>query len=143
MRFMIIIKSDEQTDAGRAPTEAEFTAMAEFNQQMADAGILLGAEGLLDSGKGARVKMAGGQTTVTDGPFTEAKELVAGFWLIRVDSLQEALDWAGRVPCPPHIEMNLEVRQVVEAAEDYAETYTETLKQGEDRMRAQIAANEG
>jgi hypothetical protein len=143
MRFMIIIKSDEKTDAGRVPSEAEFTAMAQFNQEMADAGILLGAEGLLDSGKGARVKMSGGKTTITDGPFTEAKELIAGFWLIRADSLEQALDWASRVPSPPHIETNLEVRQVVEAAEDFAENYTEELKQGEDRLREQIAGNEG
>ncbi|MET0237381.1 MAG: YciI family protein [Kibdelosporangium sp.] len=139
---MIIIKSDENTDAGRTPSEAEFKAMAEFNQQMADAGILLGAEGLLDSGKGARVSKSGGTTTIVDGPFTEAKELIAGFWLIRADSLREALDWAARVPSPPHLETNLEVRQVVEAATDFGENYTEELRQGEDRLREQIAGND-
>ncbi|WP_312024919.1 YciI family protein [Kibdelosporangium aridum] len=139
---MIIIKSDEKTDAGRVPSEAEFTAMAEFNQEMADAGILVGAEGLLDSGKGARVHMSGGKTTITDGPFTESKELVAGFWMIKVDSLEEAIDWASRVPSPPEIETNLEVRQVVDAAGDYAETYTEELKEGEDKLREQIAENQ-
>nr|WP_042181201.1 YciI family protein [Kibdelosporangium sp. MJ126-NF4]CEL14881.1 PhnB protein [Kibdelosporangium sp. MJ126-NF4]CTQ96488.1 PhnB protein [Kibdelosporangium sp. MJ126-NF4] len=141
MRFMIIIKSDEKTDAGRVPSEAEFAAMAQFNQEMADAGILLGAEGLLDSGKGARVRLSGGKTTITDGPFTESKELVAGFWLIRTNSLEEAIDWASRVPSPPTIETNLEVRQVVDAAEDYAETYTEGLRDGEDKLREQIAGN--
>lgn len=141
MRFMIIIKSDERTDAGRVPSEDEFTAMAEFNQEMADAGVLLGAEGLLDSGKGARVRLAGGKTTITDGPFTESKELVAGFWLIRAGSIEEAIDWASRVPSPPHIETNLEVRQVVEAAADFAGTYTDELKQDEDRLREQIADN--
>ncbi|MFC0112997.1 YciI family protein [Kibdelosporangium aridum] len=139
---MIIIKSDEKTDAGRVPSEAEFTAMAQFNQEMADAGILVGAEGLLDSGKGARVQMSGGKTTITDGPFTESKELVAGFWMIKVDSLEEAIDWASRVPSPPEIETNLEVRQVVDAAEHYAETYTEELKEGEDKLRDQIAENQ-
>src|SRR5882762_468183 len=104
MRFMIIIKSDEKTDAGRIPTEAELSAMSAFNMQMAEAGVMLAGEGLLESGKGARVKISGGKTTITDGPFTEAKELVAGFWLIRADSLQEALEWARRVPSPPHIE---------------------------------------
>ncbi|ONI79276.1 dehydrogenase [Actinosynnema sp. ALI-1.44] len=142
MRFMIIIKSDEKTDAGRVPTEAEFAAMARFNQEMADAGILLGAEGLLDSAKGARVQLSGGKTTITDGPFTESKELVAGFWMIRADSLEEAIDWAGRVPSPPHIETNLEVRQVVEAAADFAETYTDELREGEDKLREQIADNQ-
>jgi hypothetical protein len=139
---MIIIKSDEETDAGRVPTEDEFAEMARFNQEMADAGVLLGAEGLLDSDKGARVRLSGGNTTITDGPFTESKELVAGFWIIRADSLEEAIDWASRVPSPPDVETNLEVRQVVEAFEDYAETYTEELKEGEDRLREQMAGNE-
>ncbi|MFB9303959.1 YciI family protein [Kibdelosporangium philippinense] len=139
---MIIIKSDEKTDAGRVPTEEEFAAMAEFNQEMADAGILLGAEGLLDSGMGARVLMSGGKTTITDGPFTESKELIAGFWLIKADSLEEAIDWASRVPSPPDIETSLEVRQVVSAAEDFAQTYTEQLREGEDKLREQIAENQ-
>jgi hypothetical protein len=142
MRFMIIIKSDETTDAGRVPTEQEFAAMADFNQEMADAGILLAAEGLLDSARGARVRLAGGATTIVDGPFTEAKELIAGFWLIHAESLEEALGWASRVPSPPDIETNLEVRQVVEAAVDFAETYTDELKQDEDRLREQIGENQ-
>ncbi|MBP2331049.1 hypothetical protein JOF56_011434 [Kibdelosporangium banguiense] len=121
MRFMIIIKSDEESGPGRAPTQDEFTAMAEFNQQMADAGILLGAEGLLDSGAGARVRLADGIATIIDGPFTEATDLIAGFWLIEAESLEHALEWASQVPSPPDIETNLEVRQVVEVAEVYTE----------------------
>ncbi|CAM3554611.1 YciI family protein [Kibdelosporangium persicum] len=139
---MIIIKSDEETEAGRVPSEDEFAEMARFNQEMADAGVLLAAEGLLDSHKGARVRLSGGNTTITDGPFTESKELVAGFWIIRADSLEEAIDWASRVPSPPDVETNLEVRQVAEAFEDYAETYTEELKQGEDKLREQMAENQ-
>ncbi|TCO48154.1 YciI family protein [Actinocrispum wychmicini] len=137
MRFMMIIKSNEQTDAGRIPTEAELAAMAGYNQQLADAGILLAGEGLRDSGKGARVKKSGGKTTITDGPFTEAKELVAGFWIIQADSLAEAMEWAGRVPCPPHIELNLEVREVVEA-EHFGDAFTPELQEQEARLRAQI-----
>jgi hypothetical protein len=137
MRFMIIIKSDETTDAGRVPTEAELKAMGAFNEEMAKAGVMLGGEGLRESGKGARVKISGGKTTITDGPFTEAKELVAGFWLIRADSLEEALEWASRVPSPPHIETNLEVRQVVEA-EDFGDSFTPELREAEERLRAQL-----
>ncbi|MET0134528.1 MAG: YciI family protein [Kibdelosporangium sp.] len=138
MRFMMIIKSDETTETGREPTEAEIKAMSEFNQEMVDAGILLAGEGLRESAKGARVKISGGRTTVTDGPFTEAKELVAGFWIFRADSLEEALSWAKRVPSPPHIETNLEVRQVVEA-EDFGDAFTPELREAEERMRAQSA----
>jgi hypothetical protein len=117
MRFMIIVKSDEKTDLGRVPSDEEFAAMADFNQEMADAGILLAAEGLLDSGCGARVRLAGGETTIVDGPFTEAGDLVAGFWIVQADSLEEALGWASRVPSAPDVETNLEVRQIVEAAD--------------------------
>jgi hypothetical protein len=141
MRFMMIIKSDEQTDAGRAVTEAELKAMGEFNQQMVDAGVMLAGEGLRESERGARVKIAGGKTTVTDGPFTEAKELVAGFWIIQAESLEEAVAWAKKVPSPPHIETNLEVRQVVEA-EDFGEEFTTELREAEERMRAQSEANQ-
>jgi hypothetical protein len=99
---------------------------------------MLAGEGLRESAKGARVKISGGTTTVTDGPFTESKELVAGFWLIRVDSLEEALEWAARVPSPPHIETNLEVRQVVEA-EDFGDAFTPELQEAEQRLRAKNA----
>jgi hypothetical protein len=143
MRFMIIIKSNEKTDLGigvrsEAEVTAMLTAMSKFNQEMTDAGILLAGEGLRESAKGARVKMSGGKTTITDGPFTEAKELVAGFWIINVDSLQQAVEWAAKVPSPPQIETNLEVRQVVEA-EDFGEAFTPELQETEERMRAQAA----
>jgi hypothetical protein len=138
MRFMIIIKSDEKTDAGRQVTEAELAAMGAFNEEMAKAGILLAAEGLRESAKGTRVQKSGGKTTITDGPFTEAKELVAGFWLIRVDSLAEAVEWASRVPSPPHLETNLEVRQVAEA-EDFGDAFTPELREAEQRLREQAA----
>jgi hypothetical protein len=138
MRFMIIIKSNEETEAGRKVTEAELAAMGAFNEEMVKAGILLGGEGLRESSTGARVKISGGTTTITDGPFTEAKELVGGFWLIRVNSKEEALEWAGRVPSPPHIETNLEVRQVVEA-EDFGDAFTPELQEAEQRLRARAA----
>jgi hypothetical protein len=135
MRFMMIIKSDEATEAGRQITEAELKAMGAYNQELVDAGILLAGEGLRESERGARVKISGGKTTVTDGPFTEAKELVAGFWIIRADSLEEAVEWASKVPSPPHIETNIEVRQVVEA-EDFGDAFTPELQEAEERMRA-------
>jgi hypothetical protein len=138
MRFMIIIKSNEKTDAGRVANEAELRAMGAFNAEMAAAGVLLAGEGLTSSAKGARVKITGGKTTITDGPFTEAKELVAGFWLIRADSLEQALEWAARVPSPPHIETNLEVRRVIEA-EDFGDAFTPELRAAEERLRAQAS----
>ncbi|GAB3876697.1 YciI family protein [Kibdelosporangium lantanae] len=140
MRFMIIIKSNEETDAGRVPTEAELSAMSDFNQQLVDAGVMLAGEGLRESAKGAKVRKSGGKTTVTDGPFTEAKELVAGFWLIRADSLAEALEWATKVPSHPDFEMNLEVREVVEA-DYFGDAFTPELQEKEERMRAQAAVN--
>jgi hypothetical protein len=140
MRFMMIIKSNPKTETelgGRSEAEinAMLTAMSKFNEEMAEAGILLAGEGLRESAKGARVKIAGGKTTVTDGPFTEAKELVAGFWIIRADSLEQALEWAAKVPSPPHIETNLEVRQVVEA-DDFGDAFTPELRETEERIRA-------
>jgi hypothetical protein len=140
MRFMMIIKSNEETDAGRVPTEAELTAMSDYNQQLIDAGVMLAGEGLRESTRGAKVRKSGGKTTVTDGPFTEAKELVAGFWLIRADSLEEAVEWATKVPSVPHVELNLEVREVVEA-DYFGDAFTPELQEKEERMRAQAAAN--
>jgi hypothetical protein len=138
MRFMMIIKSDPATEVGRPITEAELAAMGAYNQRLVDAGVMLGGEGLRESAKGARVKISGGRTTVTDGPFTEAKELVAGFWIIRADSLAEAVEWARKVPSPPGVETNIEVRQVVEA-EDFGDAFTPELQEAEERVRAQAA----
>ncbi len=115
MRFMILIKSDQNTEAGVMPSEEVFTEMGKYNDELAKAGVLLTADGLHPSSKGARVQFSGSQTTVTDGPFTGAKELIAGFWLIQVKSKEEAIDWVKRVPNPEGGDVEIELRQVFEA----------------------------
>jgi hypothetical protein len=114
MRFMLIVKSDQKSEAGALPSEKELIAMGKFNDEMIKAGIMLTAEGLLASSKGARVTFSGGKPTVKDGPFSEAKELVGGFWVIQVKSKAEAVAWASRVPFERG---EIEVRQVSEAAD--------------------------
>jgi hypothetical protein len=115
MRFMMIVKANKDSEAGIMPSEELLAEMANFNQQMADAGVLLDGVGLQASSKGARVKFKGGKTIVTDGPFTETKDLIAGYWMIRVKSKQEAIDWARQSPNPhPDEESEIELRQVFE-----------------------------
>ncbi|OXM51197.1 YciI family protein [Amycolatopsis alba] len=138
MRYMIIIKADEDSEAGKLPPMEAFTAMAKFNQEMHDAGILLSGEGLQQSSKGARVTIGAAGTTVTDGPFTEAKELVGGFWIVDVPSRAEAIEWAKRCPTPPNSDTVLEVRKILEA-EDFGEAFTPELQENEQRMRDEIA----
>jgi hypothetical protein len=120
MRFMMLIKSDEESEAGQLPSPELFAAMDKFNEEMVKAGVLLSAEGLHPSSRGARVKLSGLKRTVVDGPFPETKELIAGFWMIEVGSLQEAIDWAMRVPNDPTRpggEGEIEIRQVFELSE--------------------------
>ncbi|MCW5713517.1 MAG: YciI family protein [Bauldia sp.] len=137
MRFMLIVKGNEDTEAGIMPSEADLTAMGNFNEEMVKAGIMKAGEGLHPSVRGARVKFKGSQTTVVDGPFAEAKELVAGFWIIDVPSLADAVAWARRVPSPEGNESEIEVRQVFET-EDFGAELTPELRAQEDRMRAAI-----
>ena len=111
MRFMMMVKADKNTEAGVLPDEKQLADMAKFNEEMVKAGVMLAGEGLQPSSKGARVRFADGKPSVTDGPFTEAKELVAGFWLIQVKSKAEALEWAKRVP---FVDGEIEIRQVFE-----------------------------
>ena len=115
MRFMVIVKADKNSEAGIMPSEQLLAEMGKFNEELAEAGVLLAAEGLHASSKGARIKFSGEKRTVTDGPFTEAKELIAGFWLIQVKSKAEAIEWASRVPFTDGEEV--EVRQVFEASD--------------------------
>ena len=118
MRFMLLIKADEKSEAGILPSRELVAAMGEFNEQMVEAGVLLAAEGLQSSSKGARVTFSRGRPIVTDGPFAETKELIAGFWIIEVDSLQEAIDWALRVPSPDgEMEGEIEIRPVFEVTD--------------------------
>ncbi len=139
MRFMILIKANGDTEAGVMPDEQMLTAMGKFNEELARAGVMLAGEGLHPSSKGARVRFSGGRTTVIDGPFTEAKELIAGFWLWRVGSLAEAIEWVKRCPTSPGVDSEIEIRQVFEA-EDFGPEFTPELREQEDRMRAEIAA---
>ena len=118
MRFMLIVKGDQNSEAGVMPTDEHLAEMGVFNDQMVKSGVMLAGEGLQASSKGARVKFKGGKPTVIDGPFTEAKELVAGFWLIQVRSKAEAIEWARRVP---FVDGEIEVRQVFEL-EDFNQT---------------------
>lgn len=138
MRFMIMLKADKTTEAGGLPDEKVLTDMGKFNEELVKAGVMLAGEGLHPSSKGARVKFSGDKVTVIDGPFTEAKELVAGFWLWQVKSKAEAIEWVKRCPHPPQGEMEIEVRQVFEA-EDFGAEFTPELREQEERLRAEIA----
>ncbi len=136
MRFMILVKADKSSEAGVLPDEKLLTEMGKYNEELVKAGVMLAGEGLQPSSKGARVKFSGGKRTVIDGPFTEAKELIAGFWLIQVKSKEEAIEWVKRVPFD---EGEIEIRQVFEA-EDFGAEFTPELREQEERLRAQVAA---
>src|SRR4051812_9045295 len=139
MRFMIIVKASKDSEAGKMPSQELLTAMGKFNEELVKAGIMQAGEGLQPSSKGARVKFAGDRRIVTDGPFAETKELVAGFWLWKCKSKQEAIDWVKRCPNPmPGEEAEIEIRQIFEA-EDFGAEFTPDLREQEDRLRAEIA----
>ena len=137
MRVMVLVKGDPDPADGQMPTEEILTAMGKFNEQLVQAGIMLAGEGLHHSGTGKRVHFSGEQRTVTDGPFAEAKELVAGFWLWQVKSMEEAVEWAKRCPNPMPGESVLEIRQVFEN-EDFGDALTPELLEQEERIRAQV-----
>ncbi|MBS1911344.1 MAG: YciI family protein [Bacteroidetes bacterium] len=140
MRCMVIVKATNETEAGYLPTEKLLTEMGKYNEELVKAGIMLAGEGLHPSSKGARVRFSGGKTTVIDGPFTETKELIAGFWLWQVRSLDEAIEWVKRCPQPEGVAANdIEIRPVFEA-EDFGAEFTPELREQEERMRAEIAA---
>jgi hypothetical protein len=140
MRFMVIVKASKNSEAGVMPSTDLLTEMGRYNEELAKAGVLLAGEGLQPSSKGARVKFAGSKRIVTDGPFAETKELIAGFWLIQVKSKAEAIEWVKRAPNPmPGTESEIEIRQVFEA-DDFGEALTPELKQAEEKLRAQAGA---
>src|SRR5437773_5800367 len=134
MRFMIIVKANRDSEAGVMPSEKLLTDMGKFNEELVKAGVMLAGEGLHASSKGARVKFSGGKTTVIDGPFAETKELVAGFWLWRCKSKEEAIEWLKRAPFE---DTEVEIRRVFEA-EDFGAEFTPELREQEDRLRGQI-----
>jgi hypothetical protein len=140
MRFMVIIKANPETEAGIMPGPEVFEAMQRYNEELVRAGALLAGEGLHPSSKGARVRFSGGRTTVLDGPFAEAKELVAGFWLIQAKSKEEALEWVKRIPHSDDEESEIELRQVFEA-EDFGDSFPPELREKEQELRARIAAD--
>jgi hypothetical protein len=136
MRFMVMVKANADSEAGVLPDEKLLTAMGRYNEELAGAGVMLAGEGLQASSKGARVTFSGTQRTVTDGPFAETKELIAGFWIWQVASLDEAIEWAKRCPNPTGEESQLEIRQIFEA-DDFGEAFTPELRAQEERVWAQ------
>lgn len=141
MRVMVLIKGNKDTEAGVMPDEKLFADMGKYNEELVKAGVMLGGDGLHPSSKGARVRFAGEKRTVIDGPFAETKELIAGFWLWRVNSMNEAIEWIKRCPSPTGDEAEIEIRQIFEA-DDFGAEFTPELREQEDRLRAQMAENE-
>ena len=138
MRFMLIVKATKESEAGILPTQEQLAEMGRFNEELVKAGVMLAGEGLHPSSKAARVRFSGKKRTVIDGPFAEAKELIAGFWLIQAKSLAEAIEWVKRCPNPMPGESEIEIRQVFEA-EDFGTEFTPELRAQEERLRAEIA----
>jgi hypothetical protein len=141
MRFMVLVKANEDSEAGVLPSEELLTEMGKYNEQLANAGVLLAGDGLHPSSKGVRVRFSGTERKVIDGPFTETKELIAGYWVIQVKSLDEAIEWVKRCPNPHDGESEIEIRQVFEA-DDFGDEFTPELREQEERLRAQAAGNQ-
>ncbi|HET7034664.1 MAG TPA: YciI family protein [Thermomicrobiaceae bacterium] len=135
MRFMVIVKANEESEAGVLPSAEQLEQMGKYNEELVNAGVMLAGEGLQPSSKGARVTLSGGKATVVDGPFAETKELIAGFWIWQVDSLQEAIEWLKRSPFDDGT--TLEVRQVFEN-DDFGENFTPEARETEERIRARL-----
>ena len=140
MRVMVIVKASKDSEAGVLPSAHLLEAMGRYNEELVTAGVMLAGEGLQPSAKGVRVCYSGATRTVVDGPFAETKELVAGFWLWQVRSMEEAIEWARRCPNPHAEECEVEIRPVFEA-EDFGEALSPDLREQEERLRAQAAAN--
>jgi hypothetical protein len=139
MRVMVIVKANKDSEAGIMPQQQLLADMGKFNEELVKAGVLLAADGLQPSSKGKRVRFSGDKRIVMDGPFTETKELIAGYWLWQVRSMEEAVEWVKRCPCPHEGEAEIEIRQVFEP-EDFGDELTPELKEREERMRAQVEA---
>jgi len=140
MKFMILLKADRNTEAGKMPSEKLLADMGKYNEELVRAGVMLAGEGLQPSSRGARVKFSGGKRTVVDGPFAETKELLAGFWMFRCASKEEAIEWVKRCPDPLDGEAEIEIRQVFEA-DDFGEAFTPELREQEERLARQMAEN--
>ena len=141
MRFMVIVPASKESEAGVLPSQELLAAMGKFNEELVKAGVMLAGEGLQPSSKGVRVRFSGARRTVTDGPFSETKELIAGFWLWQCKSMAEAIEWVKRCPNPfPDTDSEIEIRQVFES-EDFGAEFTPELRAQEERLRAQIDRN--
>ncbi len=141
MRFMVMVKANEDSEAGVMPTEQLLADMGAYNEELVKAGVLLAGEGLHPSSKGTRVRFSGEKRTVIDGPFAETKELVAGFWLMQTKTKEEVIEWVKRCPNPmPVGDSEIEIRQIFEA-EDFGAEFTPELREQEDRIRAQAERN--
>ena len=140
-RFMVMVKATKDSENGVMPSEQLLTEMGKYNEELVKAGVMLAGEGLHPSAKGARVHFSGKNRTVIDGPFTETKELVAGFWLFQCRSLEECIEWVKRCPNPMNEDSDIEIRQIFEA-EDFGAEFTPELREQEDRIRAQAEKNQ-
>lgn len=140
MRFMVMVKANEDSEAGVLPSQELLTAMTQYNEELVKAGVLLAADGLQPSSKGKRVRFSGDKRTVVDGPFAETKELIAGFWIIQVKSLEEAVEWVKRCPNPMEGESEIEIRQVFDQ-EDFGDAFTPELREQEQRIYEQMSKN--
>jgi hypothetical protein len=140
MRFMVIMPADKNSEAGVLPSEELFAAMGRYNEELVKAGVMLAGEGLHPSSKGARVRFADGKHTVIDGPFAESKELIAGFWLWQVKSLDEAIEWVKRIPIPTNAGIEIAIRRVYES-DELGEGLTPELRAAEEKLAAEMAAN--
>ena len=138
MRVMVIVKANKESEAGVLPDEKLLAAMQTFNEELVKAGVMLAGEGLHSSAKGKRVRFSGPKRSVVDGPFAETKELIAGFWIWKVKSMDEALDWVKRCPNPHAGDSEIEIRQIFET-EDFGEVLTPEMRAKDDRMRAQLS----
>ena len=141
MKDIVVVKATKESEAGHMPDEQLLTEMTAFNEELMKAGVLLAGEGLHPTSKGTRVKFSGKNRTVIDGPFSETKELIAGYWVFQVKSKEEAIEWVKRVPNPTGEESEIEIRQIFEA-EDFGEEFTPELREREERMRKEIESKQ-
>ncbi|MEM5458285.1 MULTISPECIES: YciI family protein [Paraburkholderia] len=142
MRVMVMVKATAESEAGQMPSTELIAAMGRYNEELVKAGIMLGGDGLKPSSKGVRVRFSGKDRTVVDGPFAETKELIAGYWIWQVQSMDEAIEWVRRCPNPMPSESEIEIRPFFEAA-DFGEAFTPELQENEERLRQQIESNQG
>lgn len=142
MRFMVMVKATKDSEAGVMPTQEEFAEMGAFNEALVKAGVMEAGEGLHPSSRGARVAFSGKHRSVIDGPFSETNELVAGFWIWKCDSLQDAIEWVKKCPNPMRTDSEIEIRQIF-SAEDFGDALTPELREQEDRLRKEVQSREG